>query len=180
MRRDLSDAFLRALKPPETGRLEIWDRRVSGLVFRITPSGAASWCIRARTPDGKAVRPKLGAWPALGIAAARKAALDTLAAVHRGADPAREKKAKREARKRTAAEATVAERLAQWRAVKAPDWSDAYSAEVARLAERDVIPRLGKHRLRETTRGEWTALVEAKRKAAPPPRRISTASCRAS
>ena len=61
MKRDLNDAWLRGLKPPEAGRLEIWDTRVVGLVLRLTPSGAASWSVRARTRAGKRTRLGLGA-----------------------------------------------------------------------------------------------------------------------
>ncbi len=53
MQRDLNDAWLRALKPPEQGRLEVWDTRVVGLVLRLTPTGAATWSVRARTRDGR-------------------------------------------------------------------------------------------------------------------------------
>jgi hypothetical protein len=31
-RRELTDAWLRTLRPPTTGRLEVWDSRVGGLV----------------------------------------------------------------------------------------------------------------------------------------------------
>ena len=85
MQRDLNDAWLRALKPPERGRLEVWDTRVVGLVLRLTPTGAATWSVRARTRDGKRTRPTLGAWPAIGITEARKRARAQLAAIHGGA-----------------------------------------------------------------------------------------------
>jgi integrase len=137
----------------------------------MTPTGAATWSIRTRTADGKQTRPKLGTWPAMGITDARKAALGALSAVQAGADPVKEKRAARAARKAEAAERSVADALAEWQAVKAADpqapWSASYAAEVARVAERDIIPRLGKRKLARTTRPDWTALVSAKRKATP-------------
>jgi integrase len=85
MQRDINDAWLRVQRPPAAGRLEVWDTRVTGLVLRITPSGAASWSVRLRTKDGKRTRPTLGAWPAVGIADARRRALTLIAAKRRSA-----------------------------------------------------------------------------------------------
>ena len=51
MRRALNDAWLGTVEPPNDGRLEVWDTRIPGLVLRFTPSGAASWSVRARTRD---------------------------------------------------------------------------------------------------------------------------------
>jgi hypothetical protein len=105
MRRDLNDAFLRAVKTPVTGRLELRDTRVVGLVLRMvglvlrmTPSGTATWSLRTRTRDGRQTRPTLGSWPAMGIAEARRAALATLCSVQAGADPVAAKRAARATR----------------------------------------------------------------------------------
>jgi integrase len=172
MRRDLSDAFLRALKPPAAGRLELRDTKVKGLVLRVSPAGVATWSVRTRTAEGKQTRPALGTWPALGISDARKAALSLLAAVHRGADPVAEKREKRAAREAREREPTVAERVAEWQAARAADparpWSHRHAAEVARVVKADILPALGKRPLRETTRADWVGLVERKRKAGAP------------
>jgi integrase len=66
-----------------------------------------------------------------------------------------------------AAEATVAERLAQWRGAKTARWSDRYAAEVKRLVEKEILPTLGTRPLRATKREDWTALVARKRTSAP-------------
>jgi len=167
MRRDLTDVYLRAVKPPASGRIELWDSRVRGLCFRLTAAGAAAWTVRGRAADGRHTRVTLGTYPALGLADARRAALDALAALQRGADPVAEKRQARAKRKAERAEPTVAERLAQWQQAKAARWSDRHAAEVARLAARDIVPRLGKRALRQTSRADWVALIEAKRRAAP-------------
>jgi integrase len=167
MKRDLNDSFLANLKAPEGGRLEVWDTRVSGLVWRLTKTGAASWCVRLRTKDGKRTRPTLGTWPAVGVREARKRALAAIAAIQAGRDPAAEKREARAARKAMTAEATVAERLAQWQEAKAARWSDSYAAEVKRLVAREILPALGTKPLRMTTREDWTALVARKRASAP-------------
>jgi integrase len=172
MRRSLTDAFLRNLMPPAAGRLEIWDSGVNGLVFRLTPTGAASWCVRARTADGKAVRPKLGTYPALGLSAARKRALIMLGAVQSGSDPVAEKRQKRAERRQAMAEPTVAQRLAAWQQARATDparpWSASTAATVARMVRSEIEPALGSRRLVQTTRADWVALVEAKRMAGAP------------
>lgn len=171
MKRELTDIWLRNLAPPASGRLEIRDTDVVGLVLRVTAAGVMTWSVRTRTKDGKQTRPKIGTYPNLGLSAARKAARLALTGITSGADPIEEKRAAREARRHRMAEATVTERLAEWRAGREADiekpWSDRYAAEVARICDRDVTPRLGNRALVETTRADWTALVATKRKAAP-------------
>lgn len=181
MRRDLNDAWLRTVRPPAEGRVELRDTRVMGLVLRFGPLRkgpdgkplpvTATWSVRTRTADGKQTRPKLGTWPAMGIADARKLALGALASVQSGRDPVEEKRAARAARQARKAEASVAERLREWQAQRAAavvrPWSPRYIADVERLATAEILPKLGKKKLAETTRADWTALVAAKRKTAP-------------
>jgi integrase len=167
MRRDLTDAFLRNLKPPARGRIELRDTRVRGLTLRMTANGAATWSVRALHRDGKHTRVSLGDYPAVSLAEARKLALDALARIHKGEDPVAEKKAERAARKAMATEATVAERLAHWQEARAARWADSYSAEVKRLVAREILPALGTKPLRMTTREDWTRLVARRRASAP-------------
>jgi integrase len=173
MQSDLTDAYLQSLPLPEEGkRLELRDNRVPGLVLRMTSTGVATWSVRTRTKDGKQTRPKLGTWPAMSIAAARRAALVARGSIEAGADPVGEKREARAARKvKIAAGVTVAKRLAEWQAGRNADpagaWSDRYAAEVARIAAREIVPKLGARALTETTRADWAGLVAAKRKVAP-------------
>jgi integrase len=167
MRRDLTDAFLRTIKPPQRGRIEIRDTKVRGLVLRMTSTGAASWSMRALLRDGRHTRVSLGRYPGTSLSEARKAALDALARIHKGADLVAEKRAARAARKAMATEATVAQRLAEWQQAKTSRWSDRYAAEVARLVEREIVPAIGAKPLRMTTREDWTGLVARKRASAP-------------
>ena len=171
MKLEITDVYLRGLKPPEDGRIELRDTRVAGLVLRVMPSGVATWSVRTRTKDGKQTRPKLGTWPALSIKQARDAAMRALSGIQTGADSISEKRAVRAARKAQAEQRTVAERLVDWQAGRVTaasnPWSERYAAEVARVVKREIEPRLGKKHLGETTREDWTKLVAAKRKAAP-------------
>lgn len=171
MRRELTDAYLRTVRPPDTGRLEIRDSRVSGLVLRVTSNGVASWSVRARTKEGKHTRPRLGTWPKMGISKARQEALQKLAAIQTGGDPVAEKQAARAARKAQAAEPTVLDRLDEWQAARSTDldnpWSPRHAAEIARLIKFDIPAKLAKKALKDTTRADWTTLMTAKRKTAP-------------
>lgn len=167
MRREITDAWLRTLKPPATGRLEAWDTRAAGLALRLTPSGAATWSVRARTSNGKRTRFKLGSWPALGLAEARKRALAANADIQAGGDPVASKRAAAAAKAGRAALPTVEARLAEWQDAKAEGWSPRYSSEVARVCNREIVPVLGRRPLCETTRQDWTALISAKRRLAP-------------
>jgi integrase len=139
-RRDPNDTFLRNIKPPERGRIELRDTWVRGLVLRLTATGAATWSMGALNRAFKHTRVNLGTYPALPVAEARKAAL---------------------------AEATVAERLAQWQAAKTSRWSDRYAGEVARLVAKEIVPAIGAKPLRMTTREDWTRLIAQKRASAP-------------
>jgi integrase len=170
-RRSLTDAFLRAVKPPAEGRLEIRDSDVRQLVWRMTPKGTAVWSVRVLGRDGKHQRATLGTYPSLNLKDARKAATAAIAVIQAGGDPVAEKQAARAERKAKAEERSVADRLAEWQEAKAADakspWSERYAAEVARIARRDILPKLGKRALADTTRADWTGLVAAKRKVAP-------------
>jgi integrase len=197
MKRDLNDAWLRAVKPPASGRLEVVDARTPGLVFRLTSAGAASWVFRGRTKDARQTRITLGRYlpgakdAGMSLGEARAAAKDAAADLRKGADPVAEKRAARaarlvreaaEARARAEAEAmgggplpgSVAARLAEWQASRAGEWSPRYVAEVKRIAERAIIPALGSRLLTETTRADWTGLIADWRrnvaKPKPPPR----------
>lgn len=94
----LTARMLETLKPPSR-RMDLADEEVPGLALRVTPHGARTWAIRYRVEGGRRGRLRrltLGAYPALGLAAARKKArraLNTVAAT--GADPAADKKTAR-------------------------------------------------------------------------------------
>jgi len=103
MQRKLSDSFLRGLKAPASGRIEYSDLACSGLEFRLTSTGSASWSFRYRAPITRAVtRLTIGAYPEIGLSKARRQADDYRAAVADGKDPAAEKhKARDEAATKT-------------------------------------------------------------------------------
>ncbi|MDR3534237.1 MAG: integrase arm-type DNA-binding domain-containing protein [Rhodopila sp.] len=171
MGRELTDAYLRTIKRPEAGRLELRDNQVVGLVLRMTPAGVASWSLRSRTRDGKQTRPTLGTWPSMSIKEARRAARSALVSVQGGGDPVGEKQAARAARKAQEAEASVSDRLTEWQTARAGDlvnpWSPRHAAEIGRLLKHDIPAKLAAKPLTATMRSDWTNLVTQKRKLAP-------------
>jgi hypothetical protein len=98
LQRELTDAFLRSVKPPGRGRTEITDTRCVGLVFRITDNGAKSWSYRYRA--GKQVkRATIGGYPAIGLSDARRQADDMRRQASAGGDPAARKRQSRSSEK---------------------------------------------------------------------------------
>ena len=110
----LTAALVRKLwrAPPKTPgrRVEYWDAKVPGLCLRISAGGSATWSLRYRPRHGGGYqRVTLGALPAVGLADAREHANRLRVDVATGADPQRERMAKRAA----AANALTFDRLAQ-------------------------------------------------------------------
>ena len=176
MKLSITEAFLRTLAPPAKGaRLEVRDTGEPGLILRMTHSGAATWSVRGRVgTDGRQSRVKLGTWPRLGISAARSEARKAMGSIEAGADPVAKKRAVRDARKATkvAAQAaegeTVSARMADWQRARMSDpaspWSPRYAVEVVRVCDKSIVPALGARLLRETTREDWTTLIQERKR----------------
>src|SRR5262245_35418600 len=73
MKLKLTPEICEETPPPAQGRLEIRETIESGLVFRITASGARSWSCRYLASDGSQPR-QTWAYPAIGIVEARRQA----------------------------------------------------------------------------------------------------------
>jgi hypothetical protein len=83
----LTDRTVRALKPPNTGRLDVWDEDNPGFGLRISAEGRRTWILMGK----KLRRLTLGRFPTLGLAAAREKATDALRDAAKGQDPGRRK-----------------------------------------------------------------------------------------
>jgi integrase len=164
---DLTEAALSALRPPARGRLELNDIRVPELWLRVTTADRRTWSVFARLPDGRQVRPTLGRYPELGLAAARRRAKQVLGDMARGVDPTAQKRIAAEANAATKAAPTVMQRLGEWQTAKAQDWSERYRAELARVVDKMVLPKLGKRILGETARDDWVKLATDRRNKTP-------------
>jgi integrase len=79
-------------------RTDYSDSTVTGLVLRVTPAGAKSWCLRYRTTSGQPRRYTLGKAADLSLSKARLKARQALHAVASGHDPSEAKRQGRKAR----------------------------------------------------------------------------------
>src|SRR5262249_60907830 len=91
MAKALTPKTIEHLKPT-ANRREVRDG-TTGLRLVIQPSGAKSWCVRFRRPDGRSAKLTLGTWPALPLLDARARAATARLDVERGGDPAAAKQA---------------------------------------------------------------------------------------
>ena len=86
----LTSGFLRSVRPPEQGQVEHADGGCPGLRLRVSAGGAATWILGCRDQAGKPRRFTIGAFPAVGLAAARDGARTLREEVRRGRDPVAE------------------------------------------------------------------------------------------
>jgi integrase len=73
---------------PKRSRQEIADAGCLGLYLIVQPTGAKSWAVRYRRPDGKSAKLTIGTAADYSLAAARAAAAASRDRVHQGTDPA--------------------------------------------------------------------------------------------
>ena len=88
-------------------RVGLTDMDQKGLMLRITPNGVRTWVLSCRDYHSRYRMFTIGAYPAIGLSAARIAARSLREDVRRGADPTADKRA----RKQAVAEMRVAARL---------------------------------------------------------------------
>lgn len=149
-------------KPDPLRRVEIPDGLLPGLYLVVQPSGARSWAARYRHA-GRPRKVTLGAFPALDLAEARKAAQVALRAAAEGRDPASEKVAARAAAKvaesvdRDLFENVVADFVARY--VKANN-RESSARETERLLTRNVVPVWSGRRVQEITRRDVLELLD--------------------
>lgn len=92
--KDLTALAVKNFKAPESGRVEHFDGRVTGLAIRISPADHRSWVIHYRFA-GRSQRYTIGNCANTSLAEARDKAIKVLAKVKDHIDPNAEKKAAR-------------------------------------------------------------------------------------
>jgi integrase len=175
----LTQAAVERLKPPATGRLEVWDSQLPGFGLRISSSGHKTWQVLYRV-DGKMVREKLGTQAQIpNVADARKLAQRSMLRARSGAHPVEERRKRKEeerhqaeaaeARKRNTLAAAINRYLAERPGDKSRRPMRAeYLAETARTLIRDVSQSpLGKRPLDEIAAEDIKRLVRGIAKDAP-------------
>jgi integrase len=83
----LTKRYLDTLKPRPDGDLFAWDGELRGFGIRIKPSGAASFIVQYRTPQGRTRRMAFAKYGTLAPDEARAKARKLLAEVENGGDP---------------------------------------------------------------------------------------------
>jgi integrase len=97
MRKALTDALVRSVAAPASGRIEITDDRCEGLALRVTASGVKSWCFRFRDPrSGKDARLTIGRYPDVSLSQARARTTELRHEVASGINPVERKYRERE------------------------------------------------------------------------------------
>lgn len=174
----LTDAAVRAVPVPATGRTFTPDGKVRGLVLRVTATGTRSWWLRYRVRgEGREGIPKLlhlGVYPDLSLAKARDLAMAHLADITAGRDPLLVRQAERsevQLRKERARAALVVERAQPTVAALAPRWLETIKAKRSASTHsnyttammKHIIPHLGTRRVVDIERRDVSALHEALR-----------------
>lgn len=156
----LSEAIIRAAEPPERGQRLIFDDHRDaprGFGLRITRAGGKSFVLRY-TADGVERRKTLGEWPTWSLAAARQEAQALRRRIDRGEDVLEIERAARR-------ELTVAEAAARYCERHAAGLRS--GAVIRRYFDRDVVPALGRQKLKAVRRADLIRLVEDKAADAP-------------
>ncbi len=76
-----------AIRAPESGRVDYWDEKVSGLALRVSDQGTKTWIVRYRVKSGKQRRETIGRYPDRSLAEARIEAQARKVEVAKGGDP---------------------------------------------------------------------------------------------
>lgn len=132
---------------------DVWDELTPGLCLRVSRAGSKTWYVRYRV-NGKRRRHKIGSFPRLSLAKARKRARDALTAADAGEDPAQERAERK-------AGATTFQALAQEvLKARAARTREATQRERARLLEKELLPAWGDRDATSITRRDVVTLVE--------------------
>lgn len=141
-------------------RTEFRIKGASNLVLRVAKGGSKSWAFLYASPtSGRRAKLTLGAYPAIGLKAARDEAQSLSVLVKSGVDPL----AARRAAEAGLTFSAIADRyLVELRQKRSRvGASGAYAAEVERLLSANVLPKIGHHRADAITRPQIASVVEA-------------------
>lgn len=143
--------FVEGLKPGGSLRTW-WDSSLPGFGIRSSAAGSLSYVVKYVVRGGRQRFETVGRHGELTPEQARRLAQERLAAVRAGADPVAEKRAAR-------AEVTVAQLVKQFLAEHARPHLKPRTAEgVERIFARDVVPALGREKIRHVERTDLARL----------------------
>lgn len=144
----LTDVAIRSAKPKEKP-YKLFDG--VGLYLEVTPAGGKLWRLKYRH-EGKEKRLALGAYPVIGLKAARERATDAKRLLADGIDPAR-----------TRAQAAGADSFEvvarEWHAKFAPKWTAEHADRIIKRLALNVFPWLGSKPVGSVTAPELLAVL---------------------
>lgn len=150
-----SDPWLKALRP-EAKPVEFRDEGQAGLVLRLEVSGRRTFVARY-THEGRRRRYTIGAFPSIGLRAARAEARRRLADVAQGKDPQAEREAARRA-------ATVGEGIDAWlTAAETRSWRRRSRETFLSHVSLRLRPYLGAVKLPDLSRAHVLAMLDTVR-----------------
>jgi integrase len=150
----LSDIFIRNLKP-RLGQVKYADG--GGLTLVVTPAGGKNWWFRFRF-EGKEQTLSLGAYPAVGLAEARKRHLTAKMELEAGRNPATEKQAAKVAQK--AAALTFEQAAASFlEARREHGYEGRATDDIFGRLQKHIFPALGSRPLKEITAPELLGVL---------------------
>jgi integrase len=149
-RKSLTDLDVTTVRPDPNRRTVIWDLRRPGLALVVHPTGRKRFKVTYRR-HGDAVWYDLGPAEVIGLAAARRQALDIQARAARGEHPHAERRAERNA-------GTFAELAARYVQECAKKKNRSWR-QAANLVRRHALPRLGKMKVAAIARSDIRAMM---------------------
>lgn len=154
MRVKLTAKYVENIKPPEKGRLQLWDTALPGFGLRVSEKGKKTWVVMYRS-RGRQRRMTLGRYPTFSLAEARDEARTALRSLEQGVDPAEEKLA---AKRRP--EATFTDVVEQFIELYAKPKNRGWK-ETRRILHKNVVPRIGHYALHEVERRYVIDILDA-------------------
>ncbi|MBK0399503.1 integrase arm-type DNA-binding domain-containing protein [Limibaculum sp. M0105] len=148
MAKTLTAPAVERIKPTDK-RQEVPDAALPGFYLIVQPSGGKSWAVRYRH-NGKPRKLTLGAFPKLGLAAAREKAREALRTVSEGVDPSAKDKPDRDLFR------AVADDFLRRHADKRKS-----ADQIRRYFDVEILPVWGERRVDEITRRDVIDLLDA-------------------
>jgi Arm DNA-binding domain len=148
LKRSLTDAAVKRLKPPEKGQVDIVDAGYRGLALRLSYADSKSWCFFFYR-EGKLHRMTLGQYPAMSLTEAREAWRDARKEVQAGHDP----------RQKVASGKTFTLVAEEW--LKRDQDKNRTVGEVRRIVRKYLLPNLGNMNVGEITKHDVLRITDA-------------------
>lgn len=160
----LTDTYIRGLRAPKEGRIEVADTKCPGLSLRVTKNDVKTFSFRYRDKiTGKIERLGLGRYPTIALAVARDMADEHRVAVTKGGSPRKEV---RRAKAREQAAMTV-DKLADKYIAEYVEKKTPRSAATVKSYLNGVRAAWGSRKAKDIERPDVIALLDKRAKTAP-------------